>query len=133
MGGDGVYLGDDGVLHVPLYRLAGDEIPGHLHHLGHLVDQGNALGLGGDEVVHRGELLGQFPGAGLHHVGIAEDDKGGDGEGIADGDHRQAPLDAGDSDVVMLFHGVYSLSESRFAGMFPFYDTTILGKVQDAF
>ena len=97
MGGDGVYLGDDGVLHVPLYRLAGDEIPGHLHHLGHLVDQGNALGLGGKHVVVavRWDGLQQRPGACHCQLCVAEHDKRADVELVADLTQGQIPLQAG--------------------------------------
>ena len=104
--GDGIDGGDDGVAHIALYRFAGDDIAGHLHHLGQLVDQRDALGLGGHQYLgFLGQLCGQRTGAGLHHIGIAENDKAGDRHILIDGDNGQAAVDAGHCNVVIFLHG----------------------------
>ena len=76
-GGDGAILHMDGIGHIGLGALPGDEVLLGAGLPGHFVDQGDALGLGGEEVVvllilHQ---LQQVTGAGHRQLRITETDE----------------------------------------------------------
>ena len=74
-GGDGPDGDVDGVGHVDLGPLPGDEVLLRPALAGHLVDEGDALGLGGEHVVIAagGDALQQLLGAGHGELRVAED------------------------------------------------------------
>ena len=87
----------DGVGHIGLGPLPGDKIllgPGLACHL---VDQGNALGLCGKQIVIAARLqqLQQLPAAGLGKLGIAEADERADIQIVGDLTDGQLPLEPG--------------------------------------
>jgi hypothetical protein len=99
--GDGQRLGLDGLAHVRLVQLAQDDV-GFLRPHGERVDEGDALGLGGDEEVvgDRGEFLGERARGRLDQLGVAEDVEDGDAQAGFDFEQRQVALHSGDFDGV---------------------------------
>lgn len=96
-GGDGADGDVDWVGHVDLGPLPGDEILLRAGLAGHLVNQGNGLGLGGEHVIVAvcGDLVQQGPGTVHRKLCVAEHDERANIEIIADLAEGQLPLQAG--------------------------------------
>lgn len=95
--GDGLILHMDGVGHIGLGTLPGDEVllgPGLA---GHFVNQGDALGLCGEQIVIAARLqqLQQLPAAGLGQLRVAETDECADIQIVCDLADGQLPLKPG--------------------------------------
>ena len=92
----------DGVGHIDLGSLPGDKVLLRAGLAGHLVDQGNALGLGSKDVVIAvgGNQLQQLPGAGHSQLRVAEADERADVQVVRDPADGQFPFQAGN------FHGI---------------------------
>ena len=108
-GGDGADGDVDGVGHVDLGPLPGDEVLLRAGLAGHLVDQGDGLGLGGEHVVVavRGDLLQQGLGAGYGELRVAEHDERADVEVVADLAEGELALQAGNAHGIS--HGIVLL------------------------
>ena len=80
----------------------------------HFVDQRDALGLGGDHVIVRGDLLQQSLGAGGGQLGVTEDDEGADHQLVGQGAEGEGAVTARDGHVVVhLFHGACPFVQSE--------------------
>ena len=86
----------DGIGHVGLGTLAGDEILLGAGLAGHLVNEGDGLGLGSEEViiVLSGNQLQKLPGAGNRQLCVAKADKGADVQIVRDLADGQLTLEA---------------------------------------
>ena len=88
----------EGVGHIRLGALAGDEILFRTALTGHLVDQGDGLGLGGEQIVVAVCLQhGQhITGAGYGQLRVAKADEGADVQVVRDLTDRQLPVEPSD-------------------------------------
>ena len=96
----------NGIRHVGLGALPGHKILGCPGLAGHLMDQRNALGLSRHQHLGLGgQLFRQGTGTGLYNIGIAKDNKAGNGHVFIDGDDRQTAFDACHGDIIEFLHG----------------------------
>ena len=101
----------DGVGHIDLGALAGNEILLCTGLAGHLMDEGDGLRLGGEHIVIavRRNCVQQRFGAGHCQLGVAEHDERADIELVADLTEREFPLQSGD------LHSIRHCGEPPFA------------------
>ena len=104
--GNGVDGSNDRIAHIALYRLTGNNIAGHLHHLRHLIDQRNALCLGSHQHLGLGGELGsQRTGTRLYHLGIAKNNKARNGHIFIDRDNGKTAFYTCNGNVIEFLHG----------------------------
>ena len=99
-GGDGFDGGFKQITHIQLGGLAGQDVLGVAGLAGHFVGQGDALGLGGDDVVVFGGPLQQFPGTGNGQFRVSKADECANIQIIRNFAKGQFPLHTCD------FHGI---------------------------
>ena len=104
LGGDGGHLVDQGLGHVGLYALAGHDVIGQAQKAAELVHQGDALCLGGEEIIHRRQLGGEGLGGGRYQFLVAQDHKACNGQLRRELDDGKLAHDAGHVKFIAFRH-----------------------------